>query len=350
MREPERPAPTPSRFAVSALVFSLVGLVVGLFVAATVVFGASLSSQVWWTVLVGGLVGLTGWAVVAFGLNALAVGRVLASRKGKTGVPLALTGLSAATLLGAPGGLLVGIVLLLVGLLLSGTIGFGNAGRPLRVAGRPWRAGLTVRGLRRPRRFRPSVAAAWAQAASAEHSAVGAFRQLALDLAAHGAPDDLVRRCRAAAVEEERHARDSAELAARFGGVELGFAAFPASPAAPLPDLAVSSLVDGVVGEGFAAGVAAAAADVVDDPEVGALLRTIAREEASHARLSRAILAWCRRVGGEPVQQALSAAVALRPAPVSDQPLAGGVAGRHQDQIRRRVVRRAARTCGGLRP
>lgn len=334
--------PTPSRFSIFALLFALAGVLVGLGLSVTVVFGGSLPSDLWWTLALGGLGGLTLWGLVGLALNVAAGGRVLWSRR-PDGVPLAVGGLAASLLIAAPGVTLVTLVAIVLALLFSGAIGFGNPGRPLRLEGRPWAGGLGIRGWRRPTGFRPRVAAAWVAAARAEHSAVGAFRQLTREVDEHGGPPSLRDRCAQAAVEEAGHARRCADLATRFGGLELQFPVLPTPAPRPLAEVAVSSLVDGVVGEGFAAAVAARATTEVDDEEVAELLETIARDEASHARLSRDLVRWCLRTGGPAVASALAAARVSPPRPMATEPLAGGIGARLQRRLARRVVRRAVR-------
>lgn len=161
----------------------------------------------------------------------------------------------------------------------------------------------------RPRRRRgrlvatPSAAAGpvgelWAKAARDEAAAVDAFTDLAVRLAAVGAPPDLVARSRDAAADEVRHARACHRLAVRHGA--------PAPSSSPegwatrhhlrprrveLVRLAVESCVDGVVGEGLAAGRMERAARHA--PDLAPTLTAIARDERAHAALGADVIAWC---------------------------------------------------------
>src|ERR1700687_81589 len=69
------------------------------------------------------------------------------------------------------------------------------------------------------------------------------------------------------------------------------------NPAEALRRLAVESLADGCLAEGFAAAIAGEALARAQDSAVREALEIIARDEASHAELSWAILAWCLGAG-----------------------------------------------------
>jgi hypothetical protein len=130
-----------------------------------------------------------------------------------------------------------------------------------------------------------------ADAARLEAASVDAFEIVAKELAAFGAPADLIARAHEAAKEERRHARDVASLAVRRGS----------SPRAPskttrhardLRAFAIENAVEGCVRETYGAALATFQASRARAEDVRAAMRTIARDESSHAALSFAIDAW----------------------------------------------------------
>ncbi len=194
---------------------------------------------------------------------------------------------------------------------LAEEIGSLGHGRPLRIAGRPlfgrtrrgtsaWSRGdsPTVEGLSPTLRER--LAAAWLEDARLEHASIAAFARLSCDLLAVAAPPELIEASNRAAADEVRHARACFALASAYAGAPLGPAAmpearFPAPPATRaslLRELLRTSILDGVLGEGAAARVAAGGAARAQDPVVREVLEVIAREEAQHAELARQIILW----------------------------------------------------------
>lgn len=144
-----------------------------------------------------------------------------------------------------------------------------------------------------PRRDVDSPGARFARLARVESASVLAFVELAIELCAHRAPESLVLRALAAAVEEVRHARTMAALATRKGSApELAIVAISAvrSFETMLADNAVSGLALEAWGAISAADDARAATDAT---ERRALLG-IAGDEAGHADLARAIDDWAR--------------------------------------------------------
>jgi len=130
-----------------------------------------------------------------------------------------------------------------------------------------------------------------ADAARLEAASIDAFEIVAKELEAFGAPADLVSRARVAARQERRHARVVAALAARRG----------ASPRAPtkvthrtrdLRAFAIENAVEGCVRETYGAALATFQAARASAKDVRDAMRTIARDESSHAALSFAIDAW----------------------------------------------------------
>jgi hypothetical protein len=176
-------------------------------------------------------------------------------------------------------------------------------GRPLRREGVPVLAGVRRGGgwvdpvaplpALDPGR-RAALADRWRDAALVEHASIAAFARVAEELAALGAPASLVARARAAAVDEERHARDAFSLAAAYSGRRLGPGAMEAPPPRPasIDALAIETFRDGCVGETIAARAARAAVRGCEVPAAGAALTRVALDERRHAELAWDMLAW----------------------------------------------------------
>jgi hypothetical protein len=187
----------------------------------------------------------------------------------------------------------------------------GRSRRRLRWIGR--RAGRRDVGL--ARRQRRSLAAHWRRVAELEHASVVAFEHLGAQLESVGAPDTLVVRCSVAAAQERVHADHCFALASRYAGAEVrpGRLDAPALGEPTLVEIAVESLRDGALNEGYAAWIAEQQLLACSDADVAATLRIVARDEVAHAALSWAVLEWCLGVGGDSVAQALRAASARLP-------------------------------------
>jgi rubrerythrin len=136
-----------------------------------------------------------------------------------------------------------------------------------------------------------SVGEVLARAAYLEAAAVDAFRDLAGQLEAHGAPAALVKRLRRAAREEVRHARDVGALARARGGVPAPVAVEETGPRSVLA-LALENAREGCVRETWGAACAVVQSERAEDPAVRALMQTIARDELGHAALSWDMGAW----------------------------------------------------------
>jgi hypothetical protein len=139
------------------------------------------------------------------------------------------------------------------------------------------------------------IAARWLRDAAFEHASIAAFARLSLDLLAHGAPPKLVAMAHTSALEEIEHARICFAFARASGATEYSPAPQP-SFAMPRPlslaELAVETFLDGCLGETFASLVLHARAAATTDPSAARLLRQMADEEARHAELAWAIVAW----------------------------------------------------------
>ncbi|MBK9756578.1 MAG: ferritin-like domain-containing protein [Nannocystis sp.] len=135
------------------------------------------------------------------------------------------------------------------------------------------------------------VAAYLARAAHDEAASVYAFTTLAGELAAHGAPAELLARILAAAADELRHAEAVAGLVAARGGRCRPPQRRPIA-ARSLRELAIENASEGCVRETWAALLAAHQAEHAADPQLRAVMRGIAADEARHAELAWAIDAW----------------------------------------------------------
>jgi hypothetical protein len=204
-------------------------------------------------------------------------------------------------------------------------------GRPLRVDGAPTVAGVVVGAadhgdavaplVALPDPEREALGAAWLADARMEHASIAAFMALSRQLRTLGAPDRLIRWAERAAEQEREHARTCFLFASAYLGVPLGPGPLPEVPeelgpgdASILTRLAVESWVDGCLGEGSAARAARRAARDARDPTIRAALRRIARDEAEHAELAWAIVAWClERTGPELVKVLRAASPPVEP-------------------------------------
>jgi rubrerythrin len=132
-----------------------------------------------------------------------------------------------------------------------------------------------------------------AATAHSEAASVVAFLAMADELAAHGAPEDLVRRAREAAQDEVAHARTMTRLAlARGASVQAP--SFGTIEIRDLTAIALENAAEGCVRETWAALEAAHQARTATDPELRQVMTRIAADEARHAELSHDLDAWIR--------------------------------------------------------
>jgi hypothetical protein len=159
---------------------------------------------------------------------------------------------------------------------------------------------------------RDRLARHWTAAGLAEHSSVAGFARVVLDLVACGAPAELVLRAQHAGIDESNHARLCFALASAYAGRPIGPGPLSMGTSAPIRAdivaLAVSTAVEGCVGETVGAHVAAVLRDRASDPAVREALDRIAREEAEHAALAWGTLRWAMEVDGDRVAVALRGA------------------------------------------
>ncbi len=181
---------------------------------------------------------------------------------------------------------------------------------PVRQTGQGWHdnTSVDVEGLTTLERA--TIGEAWHLAARMEHASVPAFAQLSLHLAALGAPARLLRESHLAAIDEITHAQHCFAIARQISGQPWTAGSIPelgARESGPvtLEALAIGSLVDGCLGEGIAARIAASSAELVSDPAIREVLSKIAVDERRHAELGWSVLAWCLR-GSTATLQAVS--------------------------------------------
>lgn len=184
---------------------------------------------------------------------------------------------------------------------------------------------------------REIMAQRWIRDGLFEHASIAAFSRLALALLATSADADLIRATHEAALDEVRHAQLSLSLASAYRGEPLAPSALPLPDTLPvgadLVELAVSSVVEGAVGETLAAVLAAEQAAVAEDPAVRRVLQRIAEDEARHAELAFRVIAFALAAGGKPVHTAVSQAFAEAssrlPEPPEDVALPENIARAH---------------------
>ncbi len=169
-----------------------------------------------------------------------------------------------------------------------------SEGRPLIHDGKLVRPAIAMMPFARSAEDR-AVRDHFASSAQLELSSVWTFLRLAAELAAVGAPDELIALALDAADDEVRHAGMCARAA---GGVELTPLAitaaqprFTSRSKAALSTLAIEAWFEGCLNETAAAEEARLAAGEAEGI-VGRMLETIARDEQRHAELSWAVLAW----------------------------------------------------------
>ena len=168
------------------------------------------------------------------------------------------------------------------------------------------RASCPVAG-RRPTGLRSGPLAAnarpigehFASMATLEAASVTAFRRLHRQLAAHGAPRELLARVRQAARDEIRHARATSALARKYGVTPAAPEIATEAAAPSLLDIALENAREGCVRETYGALVAQLQKHRAADEDVRAVMVAVADEETEHAALSWDIAEWIETQLGE---------------------------------------------------
>jgi hypothetical protein len=136
-----------------------------------------------------------------------------------------------------------------------------------------------------------AAGAHFARVAELELAAVAAFAELELALSAHGAPPQLIERCRTARRDEVRHTVLMTELARRYGAVPESVRFVP-KVSQTLLELARQNAREGTSRELYGAVVAAWQSRAASSADTRARFAEIARDEAEHAQLSLDLAAW----------------------------------------------------------
>jgi len=132
-----------------------------------------------------------------------------------------------------------------------------------------------------------------AHAAHLEAASIRAFRRLADELAAFGAPAALVTAAKKAAHDERRHTLRIGRLARRRGGTLVRVkSARPRTRT--LFEIARENVVEGCVRETYGALFAVWQSQRAGDPELRNAMRSIAKDEVKHAALARRVAGWAR--------------------------------------------------------
>lgn len=158
---------------------------------------------------------------------------------------------------------------------------------------------------------RKRLAQAWSNVAFMEHASIAAFARFTLELLAFGAPADLVARAAKAMAEETQHAEQAFQLASTYAGRPIGPSALALDgnvTAADLETCAVTTLLEGCIGETLAALEASEALETATDPAVRAVLERVVTEESEHAELAYRFLKWALDRCGAPLAQRLERA------------------------------------------
>lgn len=162
---------------------------------------------------------------------------------------------------------------------------------------------MCLRVHRRPRHRRSpepegcaarSTGSILAARASLEAISVHAFARLERELAAHGAPQSLLRDARRARRDELRHTAMMARLARRYHAVPRAPELPAPSPVRSLFAIALENAIEGCVRETYGAVVNLVEARASSDPVVRKAMRSIADDECRHAELAWAVAAWLR--------------------------------------------------------
>jgi len=149
-----------------------------------------------------------------------------------------------------------------------------------------------LRPAERGRAAAPSIVGQhFARCARLEAASVTAFQRLHDELAAHGAPQRLLGRIRAAIRDEVRHARQTAALAERHGARPLR-SSVRAPRSRSLFYIARENAVEGCVHETYGALVGLWQVGHVTDSRIARQLERIAQDELNHATLSWDIAHW----------------------------------------------------------
>jgi hypothetical protein len=131
----------------------------------------------------------------------------------------------------------------------------------------------------------------FAHLAHLEAASVIAFERMAIELERFVAPGGLVRRSRAAARDEIRHAKMTAKLAVEHNGCVPPVMVAAAAKRSRV-EFAAENMVEGCVLETYGALLASFQGVAATDARVRAAMRTIAADETGHAELAWDVAMW----------------------------------------------------------
>jgi hypothetical protein len=152
---------------------------------------------------------------------------------------------------------------------------------------------------------RRALAEAWLEVGLAEHASVASFARFVLELAAVGAPADLLADASVAMRDEIRHAELAFAIASALGGKPVGPGPVPMHGVAPRADLEAivrATVREGCVGETLSAAEVELAARRASGT-IARVLAEIADDEARHSVLAWRFVQWAVRT--EPRLQAV---------------------------------------------
>jgi len=204
-------------------------------------------------------------------------------------------------------------------------------------------------GLRAERSRGSVVGRYFAESAHLEAASVDAFDVLRQELAAHGAPAELLHAAEVAREDEVRHARMTGRVARRYGS-RPAKARMRRPKVRSLEALAIENAAEGCVRETLGALIAMHQSRAASDRGVRDVMRVIAPDETRHAALGWQVAAWAdARLSPEArirVREAQEAAIhAIREDLAREVPAdLVAVAGLPRPEIARRMVDALSRT------
>jgi hypothetical protein len=148
-----------------------------------------------------------------------------------------------------------------------------------------------LRSSGRAKKFRSNLGAWFARASHLEAASVVAFAQLERELEALGAPARILRALARARSDEVRHADVTSRLAKRFGATPPAVRVKRGRNRSALA-IAIENAREGCVRETLGAVIALHRAERAKDAEIARAMRSIARDELRHARLSWELMEW----------------------------------------------------------
>ncbi|MCA8921248.1 MAG: hypothetical protein KDD82_05530 [Planctomycetes bacterium] len=177
--------------------------------------------------------------------------------------------------------------------------------------------------------LRHELRAEWLNAAAAEHASIASFARLSQQLLAVGASPALIAGAHMAALDEVKHAQLCYSLASAYAEEPLGPSAFPQACVPEqrvawtredlLERLALESLTDGCLTEGFAAALACEAGRRAQHPALIKVHAIVGADERTHAELAWSVLTWCLDQSGDVLRARVAAEAERLPRAVAPQ-------------------------------